>query len=86
MWVADLSWWGVLAVTTILTAANLLTDPDLQQRFEISPCRYACPVIALAGLFGVKASRIPQMEFLAFFFSCVYLFGAAASTLFGSLL
>lgn len=83
--VAEISWWGVLAATTIL-AASFLTDQCLQHGFEIGCWRYVFPVIAFAGLFGVRMSRAPQMELLAFFFSCLYLLGAATSTLFGTLL
>ena len=86
MRLAEISWWGVLAMTIVLALATYVTDPGLQQRFEVAPWGYAFPVIALAGLFGVRASKVPQMEFLAFFFSGLYLVGAAASAIFGTLL
>jgi len=84
MRIADVCWWGVLAATLALAAGSLLISPELGQKLTMEPWAYAFPVVMLAGLFGVRASRLPEMEFLAFFFSCVYLAGAAATALFGA--
>jgi len=85
MRLADITWWGVLMSTIAVAIMSVQIDPQLIDRLKAAPWGFIFPVVALAGLFGVRASRMPQMEFLAFFFSCVYLAGITASALFGAL-
>ena len=80
---ASRAWWAVAAITAILTAASFAIQPHLGERFASSPLGYVFPVIALAGLLGVRLSRDPESELLAFLFSSVYLAGMLASVAFG---
>ena len=85
MRLAGVAWWGVLTSTIAVAVVSVRIEPQLIDRLTSAPWGFIFPVVALAGLFGVRASRTPQMEFLAFFFSCVYLAGIAGSALFGAL-
>ncbi len=77
-------WFGVVALTIVVTAASFNVQPALAQGFRDRPWGYVFPLIALAGLGGVFAfARREGSEAKAFLASCAFILGMMTSAVQG---
>lgn len=76
-------WWGVALATAAVTAASFAIQPHLRQQFTRAPWGAVFPILAIAGLLGVRFCLEPQTEGLAFLSSSGYLVGMLTSVVFG---
>jgi cytochrome d ubiquinol oxidase subunit II len=76
-------WWGVVALTAIVTAVTFEVQPQVKENFLTWPWGFVLPLIAVAGLAGVAFELRKHDERKAFFASCAYLAGMLASVVFG---
>ena len=81
--IAGITWWGVLALTAVLTAATFTVQPQVTANFKTWPIGYILPLLAVAGLAGVPFELRRKKQLNAFFASCVYLLGMLTSVVFG---
>jgi cytochrome d ubiquinol oxidase subunit II len=81
--IARLGWWAVALLTVAITAASFQVQPHLLERFREAPWGFVFPVIALAGLMGIKLSEGREMELMAFLSSAGYITGMLTSAAFG---
>jgi len=72
---ANRAWWLLVAFTVLLTIASFGIQPHLFESFRARPWGYIFPLLALAGLAGMRAANKSR----AFLFSCTYLAGMLAS-------
>ncbi|HEX2665646.1 MAG TPA: cytochrome d ubiquinol oxidase subunit II [Candidatus Acidoferrum sp.] len=77
------SWWGVLALTALVTAATFRLQPQVLANFFRRPWGLLFPLLAAAGLAGVPFELRRRNEPRAFLASCAYLTGMLASVAFG---
>jgi cytochrome d ubiquinol oxidase subunit II len=75
-------WWGVLALTAVVTVVTFKVQPQLKENFTAWPWGLIFPLLALAGLAGVQF-EIRKDERKAFLASCVYLAGMLTGVVFG---
>ncbi len=76
-------WWGVLALTALVTAASFQVQAQIKENFVTWPAGLVLPVLAVAGLAGVAFELRKRQERKAFFASCLYLVGMLTSVVFG---
>jgi len=76
-------WWGVLALTAIVTATSFQVQPQIKENFVTWPLGLILPLLAVAGLAGVAFELKKHEERKAFFASCLYLVGMLTSVVFG---
>jgi cytochrome bd ubiquinol oxidase subunit II len=81
--VVGMAWWGVLAMTAVITALTFGVQPQVIANFHTWPAGYVLPVIAIAGLAGVQFELRRKNERNAFLASCAYLLGMLTSVVFG---
>ena len=81
--VASRVWWGVLALTAIVTAVTFRVQPQVLENFSTWPWGLIFPLLAVAGLAGVLFECRKRDEQKAFFASCAYLTGMLTSVVFG---
>ena len=81
--IAARSWWGVLALTVLVTARTFRVQPQVLGNFARSPWGLLFPLVAVAGLAGVLYELRKRNEPGAFLASCAYLTGMLASVVFG---
>ena len=81
--VFDIAWWGVLAATVVVTVASFSVQPKLAESFGLRPWGVVFPLIAVAGLFGMRWYASRGAELQAFLASSTYLLGMMTSTVFG---
>jgi cytochrome bd ubiquinol oxidase subunit II len=81
--VASWAWWGVLALTILLTAITFRVQPQIRANFKTWPAGYILPALAIAGLAGVPFELRRGKELNAFLASCAYLLGMLTSVVFG---
>jgi cytochrome bd ubiquinol oxidase subunit II len=75
-------WWLVALVTVVLTVASFRLLPQLATNFRAQPWGFVFPVLAVAGLAGVKWFGFARNELAAFGASCAYLLGMLTSAAF----
>jgi cytochrome d ubiquinol oxidase subunit II len=80
---AEQVWWGVVAVTAIVTAVTFQVQPQVKENFLTWPLGLVLPLLAVAGLAGVAFELRKHEERKAFFASCLYLVGMLTSVVFG---
>lgn len=84
---AKISWWAVVPLTGIITYYSFVVQPQIAANFAARRWGYVFPVLALAGLAGVRWSISGQSSRAAerrgFFFSCTYIVGMLTSATFG---
>lgn len=80
---ADRAWWAVLAFTILVTIVTFSIQGHVKQNFSRWPAAYVLPLIAVAGLVGVKVAMRRDAEKLGFLASCGYLIGMLTSAVFG---
>jgi cytochrome d ubiquinol oxidase subunit II len=79
---ASLLWWLVAALTVIVTLTTFRLLPQHMQSFRIHPWGLVFPVIAIAGLLGIKWFTRTRQELVAFLASCAYIVGMLTSVAF----
>ena len=79
---ASLLWWLVAALTMIVTLTSFRLLPQHMQSFRIHPWGLVFPVIAIAGLLGIKWFTRTRQEASAFLSSCAYIVGMLTSVAF----
>jgi len=81
--VAGRVWWGVVALTAVVTAVTFQVQPQVKANFVTWPFGVVLPLLAVAGLAGVAFELRKRQEGKAFFASCLYLVGMLTSVVFG---
>jgi cytochrome d ubiquinol oxidase subunit II len=81
--VAGLGWWAVLIFTALVATISPFVQPHLLDQISNHRWGYVFPVLAIAGLFGMRYFNTSATGKHAFVFSCMYMAGIAASTAFG---
>jgi cytochrome bd ubiquinol oxidase subunit II len=76
-------WWGVAALTAIVTAATFEVQPQVKANLTTWPWGLIFPFLAVAGLAGVQFELVKKDEFKAFLASVAYLTGMLTSVVFG---
>ena len=76
-------WWGVLLLTGIVTLASFRVQPQIMAHFRRSPWGAIFPVLAIAGLAGIRWASARKDEVKGFLTSACYLAGMLLSVVFG---
>jgi cytochrome d ubiquinol oxidase subunit II len=77
------TWWGVMALTLVVTAVTFRVQPQVKENFTTWPWGFVFPLLAIAGIAGVQFELIKRDERKAFLASCAYLTGMLTSVVFG---
>jgi cytochrome d ubiquinol oxidase subunit II len=80
---AGRAWWGVVALTALVTAVTFRIQPQVRENLTIWPWGFIFPLLAVAGIVGVMFELRKRDERKAFFASCAYLTGMLTSVVFG---
>jgi cytochrome d ubiquinol oxidase subunit II len=81
--IAVRAWWGVVALTVLVTVVTFSVQPQLRSNFSRWWWGFIFPVLAVAGLAGVQFELRKKREGKAFLASCMYLAGMLAGVVFG---
>ncbi|HTV57367.1 MAG TPA: cytochrome d ubiquinol oxidase subunit II [Verrucomicrobiae bacterium] len=82
--VASGAWFGVVAFTILITWATFRVQPHVPASFAVRPWGIVFPILAVAGLIGVRwFLRRNDADQMTFFASCAYLLGMLTSVVFG---
>jgi len=81
--VASKVWWAVLAFTALITLASFHLQQHLAAEYSDHPWGYVFPLLAVAGIIGVKLFHARRQDLSAFLASCLYLAGMLTSAAFG---
>jgi cytochrome d ubiquinol oxidase subunit II len=76
---AHAMWWGLLAITIVITWSSFRIQPHLSQSFGARPWGYVFPLLAIAGLIGMRLMAGVR----AFIASSVFIIGMLTSAAFG---
>jgi cytochrome bd ubiquinol oxidase subunit II len=76
-------WWGLLALTLVMSPLSFAIQPHVWQQFGSHPWGVVFPALALAGLVGVRVLGTRRQDRGAFLASSLYLAGMLASVAFG---
>jgi cytochrome d ubiquinol oxidase subunit II len=76
-------WWGVLTLTTAVTAVTFQVQPQLKENLITWRWGLIFPLLAVAGLAGIQFELIKKNQRNAFLASCAYLAGMLTSVVFG---
>ena len=79
---ASLLWWAVAALTVIITITSFRLLPQHLDSFRLHPWGAVFPILAVAGLLGVKWFIHSKQEGIAFATSCAYIVGMLTSVAF----
>jgi cytochrome d ubiquinol oxidase subunit II len=80
---AHRAWWALLGLVALITAATFRVQPHVPARFAEAPWGAVFPLLALAGLAGVRLGLGRGEELRPFLASCAFLVGLLASAAFG---
>ncbi len=80
---AGRAWWGVVALTALVTALTFQIQPQVKNNFATWPVGFIFPMLAVAGITGVLFELRKGDERKAFLASCAYLGGMLTSVVFG---
>ena len=80
---AGQAWWGVVALTALVTAVTFQIQPQVKENFTTWPVGFVFPLLAVAGIAGINFELRRGHERKAFFASCTYLAGMLTSVVFG---
>ena len=78
------AWWVVAGFTGMIAMLTVRVLPRTVYNFATYTWGDAFPVIALAGLIGVRLWDRKETESLTYFASAVYIVGMLSSAMFGS--
>jgi cytochrome bd ubiquinol oxidase subunit II len=85
--VARRVWWGVVALTIVITWFTFRIQPQVSTSFAAHPWGYVFPCIAVAGIAALRwflaGTDGVRRELEAFLASCAYLLGMLTSVVFG---
>jgi cytochrome bd ubiquinol oxidase subunit II len=81
--VARRAWWGLVASVAVITLASFHVQPHLQESFSQRPWGYVFPLLALAGLIGMRLRDGRRDGLEAFLCSCLFLLAMLVSAAFG---
>ncbi len=81
--VAGRAWWALLASVIVITLVSFRIQAHLKESFAGRPWGYLFPILALAGLAGIKALNGGVKARLAFLSSCLFIVGMLTSAAFG---
>jgi cytochrome bd ubiquinol oxidase subunit II len=76
---AGRSWWVVVVLTALVTVVTFRVQAQILSNFSPWPLGWILPVLAIAGLAGVKLFLARRQEMRAFLSSCAYLLGMLSS-------
>jgi cytochrome d ubiquinol oxidase subunit II len=76
-------WWAVLALTAMITFFSYQLQPNIARQFSEHVWGYVFPLLARAGLAGMRISSARGRDLNAFLSSCLYLVGMLTSATFG---
>ena len=76
-------WWGVVLLTILITLLSFRVQPHIAENFAAHPWGYVFPVVALAGLLGIRKFHRPEAELKAFFSSSVFICAFLCTAAFG---
>ena len=76
---AHAAWWGLVAVTILITWASFRIQPVLSQSFAAHPWGYIFPLLAVLGLAGMRFTAGVK----SFLSSSLYIVGMLTSAAFG---
>jgi cytochrome d ubiquinol oxidase subunit II len=79
---ASLAWWLVAALTITVTITSFLLLPQHMESFRVHPWGFIFPILAIAGLLGIKWFVRARQEGIAFGASCAYILGMLTSVAF----
>jgi cytochrome d ubiquinol oxidase subunit II len=79
----DQVWWAVVAFTAAITFFSFQLQPNLNTEFEVRPWGYVFPLLAVAGLGGMRLFSGRRRDLVTFLSSCLYLVGMLTSATFG---
>jgi cytochrome d ubiquinol oxidase subunit II len=77
------AWWGVTALTAVVTTVTFQVQPQVKENLTTWPWGLIFPLLAVAGLAGVPFELTKKDERKAFLASCAYLTGMLTSVVFG---
>ncbi|HVN79686.1 MAG TPA: cytochrome d ubiquinol oxidase subunit II [Terriglobia bacterium] len=80
---AEITWWGVVGSTLVLTLVTFQVQPHIPDRLKQEPWGMIFPVIALTGLAGVRWYLHKKEDTRSFLSSCLYILGMLTSSVFG---
>lgn len=75
-------WWVVVALIVAITLTSFRLIPALRADFQLRPWGFIFPVLAIAGLLGVKWFARAKQEAIAFGMSCLFIVGMLTSVAF----
>src|ERR1700687_286651 len=81
--IARLNWWLVVALTIAVTIASFRVQPAIARHFRSAPWGYVFPLIAIAGLAGLRWAMARSDEWKSFLAAGCYLTGMLLSAVFG---
>ena len=81
--IARLNWWLVVALTIAVTTASFRVQPAIARHFRSAPWGYVFPLIAIAGLAGIRWAMARADEWKSFLAAGCYLTGMLLSVVFG---
>jgi cytochrome d ubiquinol oxidase subunit II len=81
--IARRAWWAVAMITALITALSFWVQPHLKENFSKYPWGYIFPVLAIAGLIGIRLWDRQEGELIAFLASATYICGMLTSAAFG---
>jgi cytochrome d ubiquinol oxidase subunit II len=76
-------WWAVVALTVIVTIVSFRLQPNILKEFSEYKWGYVFPLLAFAGLAGMRFWSAREADLRAFLSSCLYLIGMLTSAVFG---
>jgi cytochrome bd ubiquinol oxidase subunit II len=82
-YIASLSWFAVVFFTVILILLVPLIRPHFASRYAAHPWGLVFPILAFAGLVGIRLVARADRDAVAFICSCAYILTMLASAAFG---
>jgi len=80
---ASKTWWVVLLVTGLVSAVSFRMQANIMREFIDRPWGVVFPLLAIAGLIGMRVMSARNQDLGAFLSSCLYLTGMLTSVTFG---
>lgn len=80
---AKQGWWAVVFLTIVVTFASFRVQPSIAGHFRNAPWGAIFPLLAIAGLVGVRLALSREDELKSFLGSACYLTGMLLSVVFG---